>query len=100
MKTGELAPTAREARILRMLRAVANPARFRIVVLLAERKDYTSAPLSEALPLAQSILFAHLALLPQPGIVPVTGNPPHPYYSLDPPPPPSPPPPLPALAHP
>ena len=84
MKTGELAPTAREARILRMLRAVANPARFRIVVLLAERKDYTSAQLAEALPLAQSSLFEHLALLREAGIVQVSSNGPNHYYCLDP----------------
>ncbi len=69
MKTDELVPTAREARVLRMLRALANPARFRIVVLLAERKDYTSAQLIEALPLAQSSLFDHLTLLREAGIV-------------------------------
>src|SRR5579884_2179826 len=86
MKTEELAPTAREARILRMLRALANPARFRIVVLLAERKDYTSAQLSEALPLAQSSLFDHLTLLREVGIVQVSSDGPNPgrYYCLDP----------------
>jgi L-amino acid N-acyltransferase YncA len=84
MKTEELAPTAREARILRMLRALANPARFRIVVLLAERKDYTSAQLAEALPLAQSSLFDHLTLLREAGIVQVSSDGPNRYYCLDP----------------
>src|SRR5919201_760938 len=37
MKT--LEQTAAEARALRMLRGLANPARFRIVQLLAERKE-------------------------------------------------------------
>jgi L-amino acid N-acyltransferase YncA len=86
MKTEELVPTAREARVLRMLRALANPARFRIVALLAERKDYTSAQLMEALPLAQSSLFDHLTLLREAGIVQVSSDGPTPnrYYCLDP----------------
>ncbi len=86
MKSDEFVPTAREARVLRMLRALANPARFRIVALLAERKDYTSAQLSEALPLAQSSLFDHLTLLREVGIVQVSSDGPNPgrYYCLDP----------------
>ena len=84
MKTDELATTAREARVLRMLRALANPARFHIVALLAERKDYTSAQLIEALPLAQSSLFDHLALLREAGIVQVSSDGPNRYYCLDP----------------
>ena len=84
MKTDELATTAREARVLRMLRALANPARFHIVMLLAERKDYTSAQLGEALPLAQSSLFDHLALLREAGIVQVSSDGPNRYYCLDP----------------
>jgi phosphinothricin acetyltransferase len=67
-----------------MLRALANPARFRIVVLLAERKDYTSAQLAEALPLAQSSLFDHLTLLREAGIVQVSSDGPNRYYGLDP----------------
>lgn len=84
MKTEELAPTAREARILRMLRALANPARFRIVALLAERKDCTSAQLVEALPLAQSSLFDHLTVLREAEIVQVSSDGPNRYYCLDP----------------
>jgi L-amino acid N-acyltransferase YncA len=84
MKTDEFVPTAREARILRMLRALANPARFRIVVLLAERKDCTSAQLAEMLPLAQSSLFEHLALLREAGLVQASSDGPNHYYCLDP----------------
>jgi L-amino acid N-acyltransferase YncA/DNA-binding transcriptional ArsR family regulator len=84
MKTDEFAPTAREARILRMLRALANPARFRIVALLAERKDCTSAQLVEALPLAQSSLFDHLTLLREAEIVQVSSDGPNRSYCLDP----------------
>jgi L-amino acid N-acyltransferase YncA len=84
MKTDELVPTAREARVLRMLRALANPARFRIVALLAERKDCTSVQLTEALPLAQSSLFDHLTNLREAGIVQVSSDGPNRYYCLDP----------------
>lgn len=84
MKTGELAPTAIEARVLRVLRALANPARFRIVALLAERKDCTAVQLTEALPLAQSSLFDHLTLLREAGIVQASSDGPNRYYCLDP----------------
>ena len=86
MKTGELAPTALEARVLRLLRALANPARFHIVAMLAERKDCTAAQLAEKLPLAQSSLFDHLTLLREVGIVQVSSDGPNPgrYYCLDP----------------
>ncbi len=84
MKTDELAPTALEARVLRMLRALANPARFRIVALLAERKDCTAVQLSEALPLAQSSLFDHLTLLREAGIIQASSDTPNRSYCLDP----------------
>ena len=84
MKTGELAPTAVEARVLRMLRALANPARFRIIALLAERKDCTAAQLAEALPLAQSSLFDHLALLRETEIIQASSDGPNRCYCLDP----------------
>ena len=63
MKKRELAPTAVEARAVALVRALANPARFRIVELLAERKDCTSAQLAELLPRSPSSLFDHLAAL-------------------------------------
>jgi phosphinothricin acetyltransferase len=69
MKTPE--PSAAEGRAVRMLRALANPVRFRIVVLLAERKDATSPGLVAELGIAQSSLFDHLAALREAGIVQV-----------------------------
>jgi phosphinothricin acetyltransferase len=84
MKTGELALTAVEARVLRLLRALANPARFHIVALLAERKDATAVQLAETLPLAQSSLFEHLALLRTAGIIQASSDGPNRYYCLDP----------------
>ena len=84
MKTLELEQTAAEARAVRMLRALANPARFRIVQLLAERKEGTSAGLAEALPLAPSSLFEHLTVLKEAGLVQVTGEGIARMYCLDP----------------
>jgi len=69
-----LEQTAAEARAVRMLRALASPARFRIVALLAERKEATTAGLLEALPLGQSSLFEHLAALKEAGIVQGAGE--------------------------
>ena len=78
------APSAAESRAVSLLRALANPARFHLVELLAERKDCTSAQLAEALPLAPSSLFDHLAALREAGLVQSSGEGPHRYYCLDP----------------
>jgi L-amino acid N-acyltransferase YncA len=87
VKTKELEPTAAGARVLRMLRALSNlsnPARFRIVELLADRKDMTGQQLAAVLPLAQSSLFDHLTALRDAGVVQASGEGPHRYYCLDP----------------
>ena len=84
MKTDAFAATAAEIRILRMVRALANPARFRIVVLLAERKDCAAAQLAEAVSLAQSTLSEHLTALREAGMVQTSGEGPYRYYCLDP----------------
>jgi L-amino acid N-acyltransferase YncA/DNA-binding transcriptional ArsR family regulator len=84
MKTTELALTAAEERAVRMLRALANPARFRIAALLAERKDCTAPQVAEAVPLAQSSLSDHLAVLREAGVVQPSGEGPNRYYCLDP----------------
>jgi phosphinothricin acetyltransferase len=84
MKTNAFAATAAEIRILRMVRALANPARFRIVVLLAERKDCAAAQLAEAVSLAQSTLSEHLTTLREAGLVQTSGEGPYRYYCLDP----------------
>ncbi len=84
MKKRELAPSASEARAVALVRALANPARFRIVELLAARKDSTSAQLAEVLPLSPSSLFDHLAALREAGVVQASGEGPGRYYCLDP----------------
>lgn len=76
--------SAAESRAVALLRALSNPARFRIVALLAERKDSTAALLQAALPMAQSSLFDHLAALREAGLVQTSGEGPHRSYCLDP----------------
>jgi L-amino acid N-acyltransferase YncA len=67
-----------------MLRALANPARFRIVEVLAERKDCTAAQLIRELALAQSTLSEHLSALREAGVVQASGDGPHRYFCVDP----------------
>jgi ArsR family transcriptional regulator len=67
MKTIE-AP-ARETRTVAMLRAIAHPARYRIVRLLAERQACITGDLVDELPLAQSTVSEHLKVLKDAGIV-------------------------------
>ena len=76
--------SAAEGRALQMLRALASPARLRVVAILAERKDCTSPQLMEALGLAQSSLHDHLAALRKAGLVQTSGEGPNRYYCLDP----------------
>lgn len=84
MKTVELAQSAVEARAVRMLRALANPARYRIVQILAEQKEGTTARLAELLPLAPSSLFDHLRALKEAGIIQSSGDGPANMHCLDP----------------
>lgn len=84
VKKLELSPTPIESRVVHMLRAIANPARFHIVGLLAERKDCPAGQLAEMLPLAQSSLSDHLAALRDAGIVQVSGEGPNRYYCVEP----------------
>ncbi|MFN8635287.1 MAG: arsinothricin resistance N-acetyltransferase ArsN1 family A [Chloroflexota bacterium] len=76
--------SAAEARAVRMLRALANPARFRIVQLLAEQKDCTASQLGQELTVAQSTLSEHLSALREAGIVQPSGDGPHRYFCVDP----------------
>jgi phosphinothricin acetyltransferase len=84
MKTDELVLSAAEGRAVRMLRALANPARFRIVSLLAERKECAAAHLAAALPLAQSTLSEHLAALREAEMIRASGEAAGRIYCLDP----------------
>jgi phosphinothricin acetyltransferase len=86
MKTLEREQTAAEARAVRMLRALASPIRFRIVELLAERKDCTGAQLGQELRLAPSSLSEHVAALREAGLVQPSGESggPHRYFTVEP----------------
>ncbi|HLZ70035.1 MAG TPA: metalloregulator ArsR/SmtB family transcription factor [Dehalococcoidia bacterium] len=80
----QLEQTEQETRAVRMLRAMANPVRFRIVRLLAERDTCVCGELVEALPLAQSTVSEHLKVLKDAGIVRGTIGGPNTCYCLDP----------------
>lgn len=82
MKTVE--QTIDEARAVTMLRALANPARFRIVQLLAARNACVCGELVDDLPLAQSTVSEHLKVLRDAGVVQGTIEGPNSCYCLDP----------------
>lgn len=84
MKADTLNLSAAEQRAVQMLRLLANPARFRIVTLLAERKEGTAAHLAAAVGLAQSTLAEHLGGLRDAGVVQASGEGPYRCYCLDP----------------
>jgi ArsR family transcriptional regulator len=83
MKTLEQT-TIDEARAVQIFRALANPARFRIVELLASRSECIVGDLVDALPLAQSSVSEHLKVLKDAGIVQGTIDGPNRCYCLDP----------------
>jgi ArsR family transcriptional regulator len=74
----------REAKTVAMLRAIAHPARYRIVRLLAERQACVTGDLVDELPLAQSTVSEHLKVLKEAGIVQGTIDGPNRCYCLDP----------------
>ena len=82
MKTIEA--TADEAKTVAMLRAIAHPARFRIVKLLAARQACVCGDLVDELPLAQSTVSEHLKVLKDAGIVRGTIEGPNTCYCLEP----------------
>ncbi|HZP58378.1 MAG TPA: metalloregulator ArsR/SmtB family transcription factor [Dehalococcoidia bacterium] len=82
MKTIDQTDT--EARTVAMLRALAHPARFRIVRLLAERQACVCGDLVDELPLAQSTVSEHLKVLKDAGIVRGNIEGPNTCYCLEP----------------
>jgi ArsR family transcriptional regulator, arsenate/arsenite/antimonite-responsive transcriptional repressor len=76
--------TTDEAKAVGMLRALANPMRFRIVQLLASRNACVCGELVDELPLAQSTVSEHLKVLKDAGIVQGTLEGPSTCYCLDP----------------
>ncbi len=82
MKTIEA--TESEMRTVAMLRAIAHPARFRIVKLLAARQACVCGDIVDELPLAQSTVSEHLKVLKDAGIVRGTIDGPNTCYCLEP----------------
>jgi DNA-binding transcriptional ArsR family regulator len=76
--------TTDEARAVQLFRALSNPARYRIVQLLAARGECVVGDLVEVLPLAQSSVSEHLQVLKEAGIVQGTIDGPNRCYCLDP----------------
>lgn len=76
--------TQAEARTVAMLRAIAHPARYRIVKLLAARQSCVCGDLVGELPLAQSTVSEHLKVLKDAGIVRGNVDGPNTCYCLEP----------------
>jgi len=76
--------TESEMRTVAMLRAIAHPARFRIIKLLAARQTCVCGDIVDELPLAQSTVSEHLKVLKDAGIVRGTIDGPNVCYCLEP----------------
>jgi ArsR family transcriptional regulator len=76
--------TDAEAKTVAMLRAIAHPARFRIVKLLASRQACVCGDIVGELPLAQSTVSEHLKVLKDAGIVRGNVEGPNVCYCLEP----------------
>lgn len=83
MKTLEQTTTD-EARAVQILRALANPVRFRIVQVLARRSECIVGDIVDELPLAQSTVSEHLKVLKEAGVVQGTIDGPNRCYCLAP----------------
>lgn len=68
MKTVEM-PTTADEQVVTMLRAVANPVRYRILQILAERGECQCGPLGDSLPIAASTLSQHFKVLREAGLI-------------------------------
>jgi ArsR family transcriptional regulator len=73
-----------EERTVAMLRAIAHPARFRIIKLLAAKGECVCGDLVGELPLAQSTVSEHLKVLKDAGIVRGVIDGPNRCYCLEP----------------
>jgi ArsR family transcriptional regulator len=82
VKTIEM-PTSVDERVLVMLRAVANPVRYRILQILKERGECQCGPIGESLPIAPSTLSQHLKVLREAGLVQGTVDGPSVCYCRD-----------------
>jgi ArsR family transcriptional regulator len=77
-----LAPDS--ARLARMLKALGNPVRFRIMQTLAERQTCITQEIVDTMPLAQSTVSQHLKVLREAGLIRGEVEGPATCYCLDP----------------
>lgn len=82
MKTIEM-PTTIDEQLLVMLRAVANPMRYRILQILKEKGECQCGPIGDELPIAASTLSQHLKVLREAGLVQGTVDGPAVCYCRD-----------------
>lgn len=68
MKTIEM-PTTTDEQLVEMLRAVANPVRYRILQILEQQGECHCGPLGAQLPIAPSTLSQHLKVLREAGLI-------------------------------
>lgn len=68
MKTIEM-PSAVDEQVVTMLRAIANPVRYRILQILGERGTCQCGPLGAGFPIAPSTLSQHLKVLREAGLI-------------------------------
>lgn len=68
MKTVAM-PTAVDETVVVMLRAIANPVRYRILQILKERGECQCGPIGDTLPIAPSTLSQHLKVLREAGLI-------------------------------
>lgn len=80
----QVTATRDEEKTVTMLRAIAHPARFRIVKMLAQRQTCVTGDLVDELPLAQSTVSEHLKVLRDAGVVRGTIEGPNTCYCLEP----------------
>ena len=76
--------TDSDAKTVALLRAIAHPARFRIVKLLAARQACVCGDIVDELPLAQSTVSEHLKVLKDAGVIRGTIEGPNTCYCLKP----------------
>ena len=69
MGVREIPLSLEQKKLVNMLKALGNPARFRIVEFLARKKVCITGDIVEATPLAQSTVSQHLKVLREAGLI-------------------------------
>jgi DNA-binding transcriptional ArsR family regulator len=69
MTSPTVSPAPDAERLARMLKALGNPVRFRIMQTLAERRSCITQEIVDTTPLAQSTVSQHLKVLREAGLI-------------------------------